>query len=148
MTAENKSSVADGLGYLTTFLLAFAGVALFVGSFIIVNTFSMLVAQRTRELALIRAVGASRGAGRPQRPDRGRRDRARRLGPRPGPRPAIAAAPSPSSGSRSEPTSSPVSRCTPPPCSGHVPVGTVVTVVSAVLPARRASRIAPGRRDA
>jgi putative ABC transport system permease protein len=42
------------------FLLVFAGIALFVGTFIIANTFSMLVAQRTRELALLRAVGASR----------------------------------------------------------------------------------------
>ena len=41
-------------------LLAFAGIALFVGIFIIANTFTMLVAQRTKELALLRAVGASR----------------------------------------------------------------------------------------
>jgi putative ABC transport system permease protein len=41
-------------------LLVFAGIALFVGTFIIANTFTMLVAQRTRELALLRAVGASR----------------------------------------------------------------------------------------
>ncbi|MFE0176534.1 ABC transporter permease [Streptomyces sp. NPDC059002] len=41
-------------------LLIFAGIALFVGIFIIANTFTMLVAQRTKELALMRAVGASR----------------------------------------------------------------------------------------
>ncbi|MFI2718357.1 ABC transporter permease [Streptomyces collinus] len=41
-------------------LLAFAGISLFVGTFIIANTFTMLVSQRTRELALLRAVGASR----------------------------------------------------------------------------------------
>ncbi|WP_260639118.1 ABC transporter permease [Streptomyces angustmyceticus] len=41
-------------------LLAFAAVALFVGIFLIANTFTMLVAQRTKELALLRAVGASR----------------------------------------------------------------------------------------
>ncbi|MDN5381666.1 ABC transporter permease [Streptomyces sp. LB8] len=41
-------------------LLVFAGISLFVGTFIIANTFTMLVAQRTRELALLRAVGASR----------------------------------------------------------------------------------------
>ena len=41
-------------------LLVFAGIALFVGIFIIANTFTMLVAQRTKELALLRAVGASR----------------------------------------------------------------------------------------
>lgn len=58
---ETKAALATGLGFFTTFLLVFAAIALFVGSFIIVNTFSMLVAQRTRELALLRAVGASRG---------------------------------------------------------------------------------------
>ncbi len=57
---ESQKSLANGLGFFTTFLLVFAGVALFVGSFIIVNTFSMVVAQRTRELALLRAIGASR----------------------------------------------------------------------------------------
>ena len=41
-------------------LLVFAGIALFVGIFLIANTFTMLVAQRTKELALLRAVGASR----------------------------------------------------------------------------------------
>jgi putative ABC transport system permease protein len=47
--------------FINTFLLAFAFIALFVAVFLIFNTFSMLVAQRTRELALLRAVGASRG---------------------------------------------------------------------------------------
>ena len=42
------------------FLLIFAFIALFVGSFVIFNTFSITVAQRLRELALLRAVGASR----------------------------------------------------------------------------------------
>ncbi|OEV05370.1 ABC transporter permease [Streptomyces oceani] len=45
---------------MQTAMLAFAGIALFVGVFIIANTFTMLVAQRTKELALMRAVGASR----------------------------------------------------------------------------------------
>ncbi|MGW8553859.1 ABC transporter permease [Streptomyces tubercidicus] len=45
---------------MRTALLVFAGIALFVGIFLIANTFTMLVAQRTRELALLRAVGASR----------------------------------------------------------------------------------------
>lgn len=57
---ENKKAIKDGLGFFTVFLLVFAFVSLFVGAFIIANTFSMLVAQRTRELALLRAVGASR----------------------------------------------------------------------------------------
>jgi putative ABC transport system permease protein len=45
---------------MKTALLAFAGIALFVGIFLISNTFTMLIAQRTRELALMRAIGASR----------------------------------------------------------------------------------------
>ncbi len=61
LDAEAQEGLKTGLGFFTTFLLVFAAVALFVGSFIIVNTFSMLIAQRTRELALLRAVGASRG---------------------------------------------------------------------------------------
>ena len=50
----------EAIGFITTFLLVFAGIALVVGAFIIVNTFSILVAQRSRELALLRALGASR----------------------------------------------------------------------------------------
>jgi putative ABC transport system permease protein len=57
---ENQKTLGTALGFITTFLLAFAGIALFVGAFIIYNTFAMIVAQRTRELALLRAVGASR----------------------------------------------------------------------------------------
>jgi putative ABC transport system permease protein len=57
---KQSSDVASGLKFISIFLLVFAGIALFVGSFIILNTFSMLVAQRTRELALLRALGASR----------------------------------------------------------------------------------------
>ena len=49
-----------GSGFLSIALMGFAGVALFVGAFIIWNTFSMQVAQRTRELALLRAIGATR----------------------------------------------------------------------------------------
>lgn len=58
---EQNDSFTSSIGFINTFLLAFAGVSLFVGAFIIANTFSMLVAQRTRELALLRALGASRG---------------------------------------------------------------------------------------
>jgi len=60
LDAEAQKDLNTGLGFFTTFLLTFAGVALFVGAFIIVNTFSMLLGQRTRELAMLRAVGASR----------------------------------------------------------------------------------------
>ncbi|MEU6894872.1 FtsX-like permease family protein [Streptomyces sp. NPDC046557] len=48
------------LGVITYALLGFAGIAVLVGIFLILNTFSMLVAQRTRELGLLRALGASR----------------------------------------------------------------------------------------
>ncbi len=54
------SDFEEGLAFVEIFLLVFAGIALFVGTFIILNTFSMLVAQRTRELALLRALGAGR----------------------------------------------------------------------------------------
>ncbi|MFG3038814.1 ABC transporter permease [Streptomyces sp. NPDC048330] len=67
-TAQTGKALADqqakdieaGLGALNQVLLGFAGIALFVGVFLISNTFTMLVAQRTKELALMRAVGASR----------------------------------------------------------------------------------------
>ncbi|MEU5209434.1 FtsX-like permease family protein [Streptomyces sp. NPDC020742] len=52
--------VAEKMDGMKTGLLVFAGIALFVGVFLIANTFTMLVAQRTKELALLRAVGASR----------------------------------------------------------------------------------------
>lgn len=55
-----SAEVGEGLGFFTTALLVFAAVSLFVGAFLIANTFSIIVAQRTRELALLRAVGASR----------------------------------------------------------------------------------------
>jgi putative ABC transport system permease protein len=55
------AEITEGLAFVNIFLLVFAGIALFVGTFIILNTFSMLVAQRSRELALLRALGATRG---------------------------------------------------------------------------------------
>ncbi len=58
--AQAATDVQEALGFITTFLLVFAGVALVVGSFLIVNTFSILVAQRSRELALFRALGSTR----------------------------------------------------------------------------------------
>jgi putative ABC transport system permease protein len=58
---EGQTGIRQALGFFDTFLLIFAAVALFVGSFLIFNTFSIVVAQRMRELALLRAVGASRG---------------------------------------------------------------------------------------
>jgi len=55
--ADQFKSVLDGLNKV---LLGFGGVALFVGTFLILNIFSITVAQRTKELALTRALGASR----------------------------------------------------------------------------------------
>ncbi len=48
------------LSFLRTFLLAFAGIALFVGSFVIANSLSITIAQRTREFATLRTLGATR----------------------------------------------------------------------------------------
>nr|MBA2348366.1 FtsX-like permease family protein [Solirubrobacterales bacterium] len=58
--ASQTADIRDDLGFLRTALLAFAGIALFVGAFIIFNTFSITVAQRAREFALLRTLGASR----------------------------------------------------------------------------------------
>jgi putative ABC transport system permease protein len=60
LTEEQVSSFTTALGFFNNILLGFAGVALFVGVFLILNTFSIIVAQRTRELALMRALGAGR----------------------------------------------------------------------------------------
>ncbi|ANP55516.1 putative ABC transport system permease protein [Streptomyces griseochromogenes] len=57
---EQAQMISASMSGLKQALLVFAGIALFVGTFIIANTFTMLVAQRTKELALLRAVGASR----------------------------------------------------------------------------------------
>lgn len=63
--AENAESQSEDVsgeisGFLTPALLSFAGVALFVGAFIIFNTFSITVAQRVREFGMVRTLGASR----------------------------------------------------------------------------------------
>ncbi len=61
LTAEQKKQIGAGfLDFLTTFLLIFAIIALVVAVFSIYNTFSIIMAQRTRESALLRALGASR----------------------------------------------------------------------------------------
>lgn len=60
LTDEQTRMIADSTNAMKTMLLVFAAISLFVGIFIIANTFTMLIAQRTKELALLRAVGASR----------------------------------------------------------------------------------------
>jgi putative ABC transport system permease protein len=57
---ESTNSVNQALSFFSTALLVFAFISLFVGGFTIFNTFSIIVGQRTRELALLRIVGASR----------------------------------------------------------------------------------------
>ncbi len=62
LTNENTTDINEEfLDLFTTFLTVFAGVALLVATFSIYNTFSIIVAQRTRESALLRAIGAGRG---------------------------------------------------------------------------------------
>ncbi len=57
---ELSSAVDNELSFISTALLIFAAISLLVGAFTIFNTFSITVGQRTRELALLRVVGASR----------------------------------------------------------------------------------------
>lgn len=57
---EQTNSINAALSFFSTALVIFALIALFVGAFTIFNTFSIIVSQRTRELALLRVVGASR----------------------------------------------------------------------------------------
>lgn len=59
IVAEQVESMTDGTDILTSVLLAFVAIALFVAGLVISNTFSVIVAQRARELAMLRCVGAS-----------------------------------------------------------------------------------------
>jgi putative ABC transport system permease protein len=60
MVEETQDAMREGLSFFNTFLLVFAGVALVVASFTIYNTFQIIVTQRSREMALLRSVGATR----------------------------------------------------------------------------------------
>ena len=57
---KDASETMDALSFLQKFLLAFGGIALFVGAFVIANSLSITIAQRTREFATVRTIGASR----------------------------------------------------------------------------------------
>ncbi len=61
LTQETLAQVGDAAAEIKTFLLAFAAISLVVAAMVIYNTFTILVAQRTKELALLRCVGADRG---------------------------------------------------------------------------------------
>jgi putative ABC transport system permease protein len=58
---EDSKETDSFISFLQKFLLGFGGVALFVGSFVIANSLSITIAQRTREFATLRTLGASRG---------------------------------------------------------------------------------------
>jgi len=60
VTQESQDEIKQGLSFFNTFMFVFAAIALLVGGFIIFNTFFITVAQRTRENALLRALGAKK----------------------------------------------------------------------------------------
>lgn len=140
--AESKEAVNKFLQIFTYILLAFAGIGLIVGTFIIYNTFAMIVAQRNRELALLRAIGANRSqVSRSVLTEAfivGLLGSAVGLVVGIGLAAALRAIAIASSGLPSGPL-----RVTPTAVIATLAVGVVVTMLSAWLPARRAARVAP-----
>ena len=140
---ETSSDIKEGLSFFNTFLLVFAFISLFVGAFIIYNTFSIIVAQRSRELALLRAIGASA--------KQVRRSVAAEalvvgllssvIGLALGVLVAIGLQALLSAFGFSLPSKSPV--ILPRTIIVAIVVGTIVTYISAVSPARRAAKVAP-----
>lgn len=59
IASDDSEDIKEGFSFLTTALLVFAGITVFVGAFLIFNTFAITVAQRTREFGMLRTVGAS-----------------------------------------------------------------------------------------
>jgi putative ABC transport system permease protein len=57
---EEAAELQQGIGFFNTFLLVFAGISLVVGAFVVYNAFRVVVAQRARELALLRLLGTTR----------------------------------------------------------------------------------------
>jgi len=141
--AQDAEELQEALGFFQTALLVFAFVALFVGAFIIFNTFSIIVAQRTRELALLRALGAS-----------GRQVMvsvlleaavigvvASAIGVGAGVLIAIGLQAMLEAFGIDLPSTS--TQLLPRTVIASIAVGSLITLVSAVVPARRASRVAP-----
>ncbi|MGF1663173.1 MAG: ABC transporter permease [Kineosporiaceae bacterium] len=142
LSDEAQEQISSALGFVNTFLLVVAGVSLFVGALIIFNVFSMLLARRTRELALLRAVGAARsqvlGSVVVESVVVGLLGSALGLGL--GLLVALALQALVGSIGFEIPASTPVDATT---VAVTVGAGLLVTVLSAVLPAVRASRIPP-----
>jgi putative ABC transport system permease protein len=143
ITKENQDAIQKQLGFFNIALLIFALIALIVGSVIIYNTFSIVVAQRTREMALLRAIGAS------QRQVMGQvfgesvvvGVLASAVGVVAGILLAIGLKALMSALGVDLPATSPVVK--PNAIIAGLLVGTIVTVLSAVVPARQAARVPP-----
>ncbi len=143
LTAEHQNDIGKDISQFGVFLTMFALIALFVGAFIINNTFSIIVAQRSREMALLRAVGATgrqvRLAVMAEAVVTGVLASAVGLlagvGVAKGLRALLSALGVDIPLDRLQISTATV--------LGSILVGVVITVAAAVLPARRASRIAP-----
>ena len=143
LTTEHQDQIGKDISQFGTFLTIFALIALFVGAFIINNTFSIIVSQRTKDMALLRAVGAT-----------GRQVRAAVLAEAAitglvassvGVVAGIGVAKGIESLLSALGVDIPLGTTviTPATVTISVAVGFVITVVSAVMPARRASKVAP-----
>lgn len=148
LTQATLAQVGDAASEIKTFLLAFAAISLVVAGMVIYNTFTILVAQRTKELALLRCVGANRSQV-------FRSVLAEALfmgltasvlgllggvGVSAGLQAFISTVGGGGPGGEDAPIRLPISWVT---IAAGFGVGVVVTVLSAVLPARRATKVAP-----